>query len=88
MVNVVHGNRQSKDRQLVGLAPRHEPAGPGEPPAFLSLDRAEFDQSVFDGLSERLKEIISASPEFKALTGPERTHAGTIINDDIPLAAP
>ncbi len=40
------------------------------PTAFLSLERGEFDQKVFDGLSENLQAIIKKSPEYHELFRP------------------
>ncbi len=36
---------------------------------YLSLEKGEFKQEVFDELSDRMKETISSSPEFAALSG-------------------
>lgn len=46
---------------------------------YFALD--EFDQDVFDGLSERMQGIIAASPEFQALS-----RKGTVKMPDIPQA--
>lgn len=36
-------------------------------PVFLSLERDLFDQKVFDGLSDKLKEFIGGTPEWRRL---------------------
>ena len=38
-------------------------------PVYFTLDPDGFDQTVFDGLSDKLKEFIRGTPEFKRLTG-------------------
>lgn len=54
---------------------------------FFSL--GDFDQGLFDKLSDRLKETIAKSPEYAAATGgkPEQTESETpdIYDDDIPF---
>lgn len=36
---------------------------------YLSLEPEEFDSTVFDGLSDKMKETIGQSPEFQGLNG-------------------
>lgn len=36
---------------------------------FLSLEPGEFNETVYNGLSDKMKAIIAESPEFKALNG-------------------
>ena len=36
---------------------------------YLSLEPGEFDEAVFDGLSDKMKDIIRQSPEYQALNG-------------------
>jgi hypothetical protein len=38
------------------------------PPVYFTLDPDGFDQTVFDGLSDKLKDFIRATPEFRRLT--------------------
>jgi hypothetical protein len=40
---------------------------PLNPQTYLTLDPAKFDQAAFDGLGEKTKELIKASPEYAAL---------------------
>lgn len=39
------------------------------PTAYLSLEDDEFDQGVFDALSDKMKEMIRKSPEYARLMG-------------------
>lgn len=51
------------------------------PLCFLSLNKDEFDQKVFDGLSDKMKASIMSSPEWAELKGlPPEAHHG----DDAP----
>jgi hypothetical protein len=36
-------------------------------PEFFSLEKDEVDLSLLDGLSEKLREVICAAPEYKSL---------------------
>jgi len=38
------------------------------PPVYFTLDPDGFDQTVFDGLSDKLKEFIRGTPEYRRLT--------------------
>lgn len=40
------------------------------PTLYLSLDRGEFAQAVFDSLSEKMQNMIAVSPEFQELKKP------------------
>lgn len=40
------------------------------PTLYLSLDRGEFNQAVFDSLSEKMQNMIAVSPEFQELKKP------------------
>jgi hypothetical protein len=53
-------------------------------PYELSLD--DFDRSVFEGLSEGMKRLISEAPEFAALQGqPQQPATVGDMDDDIPF---
>jgi hypothetical protein len=41
-----------------------------------SLEEDEFSAGIYDGLSDKLKASIAASPEYKARTGQAQTHPG------------
>lgn len=68
------------------------PKGTPTPPQvnkslFFSLD--EFDQTVFDGLSEGYKKLIMASPEYRHIVNPPpatRTGGLDTMDDDIPFS--
>lgn len=70
------------------------------PTVFLSLDRGEFSQSVFDKLSDNIKDTIKKSPEWHELQRPAgarpappavppvKAHdpeTGEFIDDEIPF---
>src|SRR5690606_31191515 len=43
---------------------------------YLSLEKDYFDGSVFDGLSDKLKDFIRDTPEYRRLTGQTQSYAG------------
>ncbi|MDR2219762.1 MAG: hypothetical protein LBE24_04185 [Methylobacillus sp.] len=63
MVSIIH-NEQSKARVAGVMAMPKGIAVPDQinPSVYFSLD--EFDHSVFDGLSDGIKKLIEASPEY------------------------
>lgn len=57
---------------------------------YLSLEPGEFNQTVFDKLTDGIKKLILASPEYANLTGarapqPEPVGLGGQIDDEIPF---
>lgn len=71
MVNVVHtekdGNTYANVAAVMALPkgmPKPTPVHP-----LINFDLDAFEPEVFEALSPRLKEKISASPEYKAVTG-------------------
>lgn len=59
------------------------------PTVYLSLEPGEFDQSVFESISDGIKKMIVLSPEYQALKNPPQNHVdfGGSFNDfddDIP----
>lgn len=55
------------------------------PTLYFSLD--EFDQRVFDSLSDGFKKMITASPEYQAIVSPKPQGSGMDdMPDDIPWA--
>lgn len=58
---------------------------------YLSLEPGEFDKAVFEKLSDGLKKVIMASPEYAELIGkkpapaPADSYAGHDPDDDIPF---
>jgi hypothetical protein len=69
--------------------------GPEGPTVYLWLSPDEFDPKVFDSLSEKMRDIIRASPEYKAIVNgtpvneaappDDGFHAGHDPNDEIPF---
>ena len=57
------------------------------PSVFFSLERAEFDQAVFDALSDGYKKLIMVSPEYQDLKNPANGTKGKFddMEDDIPF---
>ncbi len=43
-------------------------------PVFLSLEKELFDRAVFDGLSDKLREFISGTPEWRKLNEKQQTY--------------
>ena len=70
-LNVVHSDHDGKtyaNIEAVAALPKGTPAPTlANSPVYLSLDQGEFDSDVFNGLSDRMRETIAASPEFQAL---------------------
>lgn len=55
---------------------------------YVSLEQGEFDRTAFDKLSDRLKEKISTSPEYRSLMGetlPDMPPAEPELEDEIPF---
>lgn len=93
MISVVH----SEDGKYANVAsvmalPRGMPAPPA-PRELINFDLNAFDQDTFDKLSDKMREKIRSSPEFKALTGgfdpeqagPTKTFQHDDIDDEIPF---
>lgn len=94
LISVAHGeyngNVTSNVAGVTKLPRGMTVGGPSNPEVFLWLDPDDFDRKVFDSLSDKLKEIIGLSPEYKAIiTGKpvahEELHQGVDPNDDIPF---
>lgn len=53
------------------------------PLVYFSLEPGEFDQKVFDGFSDAMKEMIAKSPEYKAIkSGKPAENSGGFGGDD------
>lgn len=58
---------------------------------YFSLEKSEFDQAIFDGLSDGYKKLIMISPEYRQIMNPQPQEAGGVRNhfddmdDDIPF---
>ena len=70
-LNVVHTEKDGKTyANIVSIASL--PKGTTAPPltnasVYVSLEPDEFDAVAFDSLSDRMKEVVSASPEYQAI---------------------
>lgn len=94
MLNIVHSD-DGKYANLSSMMPL--PGGMKAPelfntPVLFSLN--EFDQDIFDSLSDGLKAIITLSPEYAEATGGSSARTvkggsgGAATDDDIPFANP
>jgi len=83
MLNVVHsvnGEKTYANIKSVAKLPKGvEAPSPANPRNYVWLTKEEFAQKNFDDLSDSLKETIIQSPEFKALSEPERIVDGSTI---------
>lgn len=94
MLNVVHAHKNGKTyaniASVAKLPKGMTVPGPTNPRNYVWLSREEFIQANFDNLTEGLKAIIMASPEYKMLSEPEHIQNGGDIghgelNDEIPF---
>ena len=61
------------------------PLKPTNPTVYFSLD--DFDQKIYESLSNKMKEDIASSPEFIGLKGNQSKQGGAVFDDmadDIP----
>lgn len=69
MLQIVHEVREGKTyANIAGVMPMPKgmaKAAPSMEPFILSLDPENYEQDLFEGLGERLKETIAKSPEFQ-----------------------
>lgn len=76
MVNVVHegknGKTYSNIASIAKLPKNVKAPAASNKSVYLWLSKEEFAREAFDGLTDNLKAIIQAAPEFKALSDPER----------------
>lgn len=89
MVNVVHTEKGKAKVSGVAKMPKGIKAQePKNPLVAFWLD--EFNPTVFDGLSDGLKDIIKRAPEYAALSKPrsQSTNALSDLEDDIPWEEP
>lgn len=95
-VNVTHDESDGNTyANITAIGPL--PQGMDCPPAvnpLIIFSLQDFDQKVFDSLTDKTKEQISASGEYKVLTGQIRqpvgrgTPARGVAPDDVPYGAP
>jgi len=88
LLTIVHNVKQGRTyANITGVAKLMK--GMQTPPlvnakTFLSLDPAEFDQAVFDGLSGGLRAIIEKSPEYQELKRPRGEPVGEAHDEHNP----
>ena len=92
MLSVVHeskdGNTYANINSIASMpkgitAPAHI-----NPPVYFSLMPEFFDNATLDGLSDKLKEIIKGSPEYKEIVDgvkPKATNFDRELDDEIPF---
>lgn len=94
LITVTHserdGNMLSNVAAVTKLPKAMTVGGPTNKTCFVWLDKDDFDQVAFDTLSDRLKDTIKASPEYRALTNggtpvTEQFDAGHDPDDEIPF---
>ena len=90
LLNVTHSTREDRtyaDIASISPLPKGMPAPSlAEPTTYLSLDAAEFDRGTFESLTDRLREIIAASPEYRQLQSPPGQQQ--IVPPTVPPTAP
>lgn len=86
LVSVVHHEREGKVyANVMGISslPKGTPVPTADHPAtYLSLDPESFDADAFSRLSEGIRKVIAASPEYKAVAG---SVPDSVRYDDIPF---
>lgn len=86
IIQVVHslpnaqGNVYANIANIMSPMPGMTVAQAQNPPVFFSL--GAFDKAVYDGLSDRLKEQIALSPEYKALGVKQTPKMPTTVGGD------
>lgn len=87
-------NEKGKTRVTAVMAlPKGTPVPKAaNPVVYLSLEKSEFDQAVFDALSDGYKKLITVSPEYRHIVNPPAQHANGAaknhfadMDDDIPF---
>lgn len=71
MLSVVHdsrdGNTYANIKAIAALPKGMARPSPITPPVYFSLEKDLFDNAILDGLSDKLKEIIKGSPEYREI---------------------
>ena len=87
MLSIIHNDKGKARESGVMAVPKGMPVSDQiNPSVYFSLD--EFDQKVFDSLSDGYKKLIQASPEWQGLkNGSGKQPAGKFddMEDDIPF---
>lgn len=94
LLNIMHEHKNDSTyanvKGISRLPKQMTVGGPSNPLTFVWLSPDEFDQAQFNSLSDKLKEIIVKSPEYKAIMSGEpveheELHQGVDPNDDLPF---
>lgn len=94
MLSVVHETKDTTtyaNIKSVAAIPRGLPVpAPINPPVYFSLERELFDAAVLDAMSDKLKETIKGSPEYKELIDatyhkPDGNGDPRDLDDEIPF---
>lgn len=94
MLNVVHATKGGKtyaNIASVAKLPKGMTApAPSNPRNYVWLSKEEFIEKNFESLSDGLKQMIQASPEYKAMSEPEQIQGSTEnfrreLEDEIPF---
>lgn len=93
LLSIVHEEREGKTyaniKAIASLPKGMEKPKAINPPIYFALDREFFDNSVLDGLSEKLKDTIKVSPEYREIvegvSPPQQRPASIDLNDEIPF---
>jgi hypothetical protein len=93
MLSIVHESRDgSTYANIKGIGAM--PKGMAVPSlinksTYLSLEKEFFDESILDGLSEKLRETIKGSPEYRELVDANYkrpvSNGETVMDDEIPF---
>ena len=94
MLSIVQENKEGStysNIKSVAAMPKGMPIpAPVNKPVYFTLEKDGFDAAVLDGLSDKLKETIKASPEYRELVDasyrkPEANGDPRDLDDDIPF---
>lgn len=86
LLSIVHeqreGNTYANLKSVSALPKGMSAPAPVNEPVYLALEKSLFDAAAFDKLSDKMKEGIKGSPEFKELMSPAHASASTAPDDD------
>lgn len=93
MLSVVHESRDGTTyaniKAIAALPKGMEKPKAITPPVYFSLEREFFDNAVLDGLSDKLKEIIKGSPEYREIVegvpNPAAKGEPNHLDDEVPF---
>ena len=82
----IKGDRVYANTDGIGPVPKSVKAPePVNELVYLSLEPSLFDRQVYDGLSDGLKTVIAASPEFELVTLDLRGSSGNGADEEMPF---